>query len=190
MVPFYTSIIFIGIILIVSVLFLIGLNIKKSRDYEKRMDEKKAEMISIINDSELMIEELNKFSDYIVTQMKEKNSELSGVMRTIEEKIAEYKAEAEIMSSFKMAANGMNHSDTKKKRVSNQADKMSEMKKQEIINEKANKQDENKGDNVIVFNARHKEVLQLSMSGLNDIEIARTLNMGRGEVQLILGLNK
>ena len=43
---------------------------------------------------------------------------------------------------------------------------------------------------VMPLNIRHKEVLELAENGMNDTEIAKKLNMGKGEVQLILGMTK
>jgi len=40
------------------------------------------------------------------------------------------------------------------------------------------------------LNSKQREVLKLANEGLSDTEIAKRLNIGKGEVQLILGLNR
>jgi len=47
-----------------------------------------------------------------------------------------------------------------------------------------------KDEKVIPINSKHKEVLALAQKGLNETEIAKKLSMGKGEIQLILGVNK
>lgn len=42
----------------------------------------------------------------------------------------------------------------------------------------------------ILSNKKHMEVINLAHKGLNETEIARKLNMGKGEIQLILGVNR
>lgn len=198
MVGFYSSIIFIGIILIAISLIWIVFDRKKVYDTELRIDEKKEELIRIIRDAEMMVEELNKFSDYVVTQIGEKNSEMD--KRFVEaEKIIET-VKAETVSFYgiqnEMIANsysvGVNH------RIIESAS----IKKSESVLEKY---EENmmpsakniKGaalakvkDKVIPLNSKHNEVILLSQKGLNETEIARKLNMGKGEIQLILGVNR
>jgi len=72
---FYVSIIFLGILLIVISLVWIVYDKKQSYDYSKQLDSKRDELVKVITDSEVMLEELNKFSDYIVSQMDLKNEE-------------------------------------------------------------------------------------------------------------------
>lgn len=43
---------------------------------------------------------------------------------------------------------------------------------------------------IIPINGRYKEVIDLSQSGLDETQIAKKLNMGKGEIQLVLGINK
>jgi hypothetical protein len=48
----------------------------------------------------------------------------------------------------------------------------------------------NYSNNVIPINSKYAEVLMLSEEGLSEIEIAKKLGMGKGEVELVLGMNK
>lgn len=84
---FYVSLVFFGILLILFSLAWIILDKKKAFGFMRSLDEKKQELVEIINDAEQMIEELNKFSDYIVTQMDLKNEELMKKLRIAEEGI-------------------------------------------------------------------------------------------------------
>jgi len=49
---------------------------------------------------------------------------------------------------------------------------------------------ENSAQNAMTLSFKHREVLKLATEGLSDTEIAKRMNIGKGEVQLILGLNR
>lgn len=72
---FYVTIIFLGILLIIGSLFFIAMDKVNGKDFFKEFDRKKEEMFNLIQDSEDMIQELNKMSDYVVTMISEKNQE-------------------------------------------------------------------------------------------------------------------
>ena len=72
---FYVSIIFLGVILVVAALFFIIMDKVNGKDFFKEFDRKKDEMFNLIQDSEEMVQELNKMSDYVVTVIAEKNQE-------------------------------------------------------------------------------------------------------------------
>lgn len=201
MVGFYASIMFIGIVLILVSLVWIAFDKKKTFDDEKRMDDKREELTKIISDADLMVEELNKFSDYIVSLVDQKNLEALDAIKNLEEKvksIAEEKSvvlkgrafEAERVASgsqFVLSAQSASsfingtcdliidnimHEETS-------SVKSSRSKPQGKIKEK-----------VIPINSKHKEVITLAQKGLDETEIAKKLSMGKGEIQLILGVNR
>ncbi len=201
MVGFYMSIMFIGIILIVVSLVLIAFDKKKAFDAELRIDEKKAELVRIIRDAEMMVEELNKFSDYVVTQISGKNSEMEESFKQADRLIETMKIETGCFYEtlkFQNEVKGnsyapsINHRsvDTNLSRKNEQVEESVE----EILNpvvksSKINPQMKEK-DKVIPINSRYIEVITLSKKGLNETEIARKLNMGKGEIQLILGVSQ
>ncbi|NLD50759.1 MAG: hypothetical protein GX660_26765 [Clostridiaceae bacterium] len=198
---FYASIMFIGIILILISFVWIFFDRKKTLDEEKTLNEKRDELVRIIKDAELMVEELNKFSDYIVSQIDQKSSEAMKIIDNAEERINNLKKE-----------NDYNKIDDKqrtdKSLIAGPAIKLTDpennsfMENNEIFfenlvpggfeNIKSIKfKDLNKSmEKVISFSSKHKEVISLAHKGLNETEIARKLNMGKGEIQLILGVNK
>lgn len=195
---FYVSIIFLGITLIAIALVWIAYDVKRSNDYEKRLDEKKKDLVEIIEDSEEMIEELNKFSDYIVTQMDIKNEEMNNNLRAVEERIKQLHKQvsesSEIVIQKEKVVNGRAFEIRSKAEVSPVSynndlvvDTLRIDMPQAAAGAPGRQVPKN---NVIQLNSRHKEVLRLSENGLSDTEIAKTLNMGKGEIQLILGVNR
>ena len=193
LIQFYISIIFSGIVLIIVALVSVLFDRKKSWDFEKRIDEKKQELLEIISDAEEMVSELNRISDYIVAQVNAKNDEILQSLRRYESKVMEinsklYKAddnakiEKDIGEKQKQKEIGI---DIKSDLIieSINVDDFSPKKADNVMEVKSN-------EKVIPINAKHREVLQLAEKGLTDTEIAKRLNMGKGEIQLILDLNR
>ncbi len=197
---FYASLIFLGILLILVSLISIFLDKRKVFGFIKGFDEKKQELTEIISDAEQMIEELNRFSDYIVNQMDLKNEELNKNLWEAEERVQAIKerigsvgisaaavppAQTAVMESgiaYAVNSTGIktihvNTADTETAAYSRNEDQ-----KLPAANKKKEK--------VIPFNNRYSEVLRLADEGLGSLEIAQKLHMGKGEVELIIGLRK
>lgn len=176
---FYVSIVFLGIILIVTALMWVVLDRKRAHDHIKHLDEKKEELVKVINDAELMLDELNKFSDYIITQINNKNDELSDKLRDYEEIILDLdkKANGKVKPLMNSQASDL---------ILDSAYFESKIEKQPQVSSSYSQ----RSDKVIPINSRHKEILHMAGMGLSDTEIAKSLNMGKGEIELILGMNK
>ena len=199
MVGFYSSIIFIGIILIVVSIIWIMFDKKEAYDMELRMDEKKAELLNLIRDAEIMVEELNKFSDYIITVIEEKNSEMDSKFSEADKLINTIKNEMASFSNLQKEIEG----DVNSIDIDPTLQEDNSIEKNETINinsdedltaSNSNSKDDSSPskskDKVVALNSKHNEVLMLAQKGFNETEIARKLNMGKGEIQLILGVNR
>ena len=214
---FYVSMIFIGIILILVSLIWVAFEKKSSFSLLNRMEEKKQDMVSIISDAEQMIEELNKFSDYIVTQMDVKNEELSDNLKKADEEISQLRERiaeqmAEVPQKTELPNENIKEVNTEVasvmvvngsslEEVQNKSEQFAMQKSDLIIesvayeqripnNYQFKRQPIRKNEKIIPINNRYKEVIRLSNDGFNDTEIAKKLNMGKGEIQLIMELNK
>jgi hypothetical protein len=198
---FYVSIVFIGIMLIVISLVLVAYDRKKSFDYTGKLDEKREELTGIISDADQMIEEMNKFSDYIITQMELKNEEMSTSLKMIEEKVKQVNGgiseidEKEIIRQDKVVNGNMIESRFNSEVFHSHEiyDKNSDSPKIEIQNFgniTGYKSQPKAKEKVVQINNKYNTVIQLAMNGLTDTEIAKSLKMGKGEVQLILEMNK
>lgn len=176
---FSVTLILIGLILLAILLILAIFFIKKAFIFSKHYEEKKNKLVEIINDAELMIEELNKFSDYVVTQMDFKNEELSINLKKAHEEIEGLAQKTQNVVNLASEANKMRKNE------------MSEDMKRGIIGQNTEMAvNESSINNVIPINSKYSEVLRLSKSGISEVEIAKRLNIGKGEIQLILELNK
>jgi hypothetical protein len=203
---------------------------RKVFNFTKSFDDKKQQLTEILNDAEQMIEELNKFSDYIVNQMDLKNEELNKNLKIAEDKVLALGERVKVMSvggyagaAANPAADGssvqppvsvLQASVQSSRTVSSYMPEAAEIQKQSknnnIVREAEAVEDsvrENtqaavlqektaeavssplkKKDKVIPLRNKYSEVIRLSQQGVESIDIARGLNMGKGEVELIIGL--
>jgi hypothetical protein len=212
---FYVSLIFLGILLSVISLILIVIDKKNVFVFNKAFDDKKQELAEIINDAEQMIDELNRFSDYIVSQIDVKNEELNANIKSAEDRIRAMEERAGAAAGIRRtvdvkieddgiidAAKESDDHGTGSTDVAEPKDDVASGVPQEFVNtpEKAmeaynmNKSSAvsfaSKKDKVIPFNSKYSEVLRLSKEGKEGTEIAKSLKMGKGEVELIIGLKR
>ncbi|NLP13452.1 MAG: hypothetical protein GX383_02995 [Clostridium sp.] len=175
MTGFYASIMFIGILLILISLIWIAYDKKKCLEDEKRIDEKKEELLKIISDAELMIDELNRVSDYVVSEVEKKSKEVQNAVESMNKKVKNISQENNVLIKdnefgIERLPKGGGYAFNAEPPI---------IKSHKKIDEK-----------VIAVNSKHKEVIALAQKGLNETEIAKKLSMGKGEIQLILGVNK
>jgi bacterioferritin-associated ferredoxin len=264
LVDFHISIMFVGILLMSISFVWIAFDKKKQLDDKEVLQEKKEMLVSVISDAELMIEELNNISDYLVSNIDKKRQEVVDTIKEADEKnktvtdkrikeiidkeiktimtkkakeITDKKATEITNKEIKTIINKEIKTITtekireivdkeikavidkkiktaidkeikiiEKERISNKVDKtyFTESKEPLIDDENVifrnvlsedslNKSFSNKINSqkkIISINNRYKEVISLSQSGLNKTQIAKKLNMGKGEIQLVLGINK
>lgn len=225
---FYVTFIFLGILLIIVSLICIFLDKKKVFSFTKTFDEKKQELTEIISDAELMIDELNNYSDYIVNQMDLKNEELSRNLKEAAQKIEGLGQKAksinkdfEIMDELVNEAAidevtadealddiAMNTAEAAVLTTTLSKPKISTVKNSGVFAVAVNSADTvtaaytrasdkrihsnagTKQEKVIPLSKKYSEVLRCSREGMKSLDIARELNMGKGEVELIIGLKK
>jgi len=174
---FYVSIVFLGIILILVSLVWIAIDRKSSSDYLKQLDRKKQEVIDIISDVEQILDELNKFSDYVLTQLNSKSDELNQKLRLADEKLKQFENKMSESSNVQLFSQEAGAQEIKEEVIKYEPD---------IVNE-SNAENKNR---VSLLDKRYKEILDLIDKGLTHAEIAKALSIGKGEVELILEINK
>ncbi len=204
---FYVTIIFLGVILVAVSLFLIIMDRANGKDFFKEFDRKKDEMFGLIQDSEEMIHELNRMSDYVVTVISEKNQEFFKKVKDmdtqdkVEEKPAnkiqqQTQIEEPVISTPELSdevdkINQQINQDIQKLTNIQSYKNMQNGKKQqsEPPNETIETMEEDEKPSKLVLNSRRKQVLQLIEQGLSNDEIAEKMKMGKGEIGLIRGLS-
>lgn len=153
--------------------------IEITKAHEELLEKKEDNLIKTINEADDAIEQLNDISKQIFLQQEEKYQELLYLYEIIEQKKKELTdiSEASLKNKENMAV---------------KLDK--EIEEQDILELKENiieKKSEKKSDkNINEIISKYDEIFELSRQGLSIVEIARKLNMGQGEVGLILDFKK
>ncbi len=206
---FYVTIIFLGVILVAVSLFLIIMDRANGKDFFKEFDRKKDEMFGLIQDSEEMIHELNRMSDYVVTVISEKNQEF---FKKVKDKDNQDQVEEKPVNKIqKEKQTQIEEPIITDKELSKEVDKINQQINQDIqkltniqsykntqsgkkqqnetTNETVDTKEEDEKPSKLVLNSRRKQVLQLIEQGLSNDEIAEKMKMGKGEIGLIRGLS-
>lgn len=176
MAVFFTCIILIGSGLTLFALMLILFEKRRLHDYRNDLKEKKEDLIKVIEDAEELISEMNRFSDYAVTQIEEKNDILL-------KSIAQADSKLELLDSYNVKIASLDSSPV-----------YDETAVLQILEEEKSENDgpmvsPRKGK-VLTFDLKRREIIKLARSGLDSTEIARLLNCGKGEIELIARIGR
>ncbi len=188
MMNFYTSMIFFGVILMLVAMAWVLLDGKRSKNYAGQLEEKSRALEEIIADAEQMIIELNKFSDYVAEQVSQKSDEFEKKLNEFEKKLSSFKElpseskkeQIPSVSETVQCTSTDGISEEIRERIfpstsQETADSMMQLKKEE---------------KVVPLGNKYREVLALSQKGYTQTDIAKKLKMGKGEIQLIIEMNR
>lgn len=184
MVAFFTDLFIIGIILILFSIIMVMFDRKRDLVEKSEIISIKNELQELLEDSNEMVDELNRFSDYIITKVDEKCCEYMNLIKSVPDSKVASARSAEIKDSpaavvdlpfnIPIVTEGSDI-DIKNEEILFSED----VKPLGTVTESRNND----------ISHRHGEVIKLFEAGMSDSEIAKALNMGKGEVQLIVGLN-
>ncbi|MDR1689606.1 MAG: hypothetical protein LBS21_13500 [Clostridiales bacterium] len=160
---------------------------------------------SSVDEAEKVIDDLNKFAESVMTDIDNKHKELLFVYNLIDEKhndlkrmysgteirsfgadmpVNSYEADEEKRGLTEHSSNkGKKRKDSDFGALSGGAGKKDRRSEEEI------KQDGGDDAPIMSINPKYDEVISLHVKGLSVSEISKNLNMGQGEVKLILELS-
>ncbi|NLN64543.1 MAG: hypothetical protein GX144_03885 [Clostridiaceae bacterium] len=167
MTAFFVCIILIGVLMIAVAMVWMVVEKKNLRDYRLEVDERRYELHQVIEDAEQLLDELNHFSDYIVTRMEEKQQDVEAVIKSADERLNLF----EQITQLEMPDTENEKLEAEYKNVLDEDPKACQ-----AIAGKAK---------IIPFDEKRRQVIKLCKDGMNSTEIARLLNMGKGEIELI-----
>lgn len=168
--PYSVFILLTGLSLAIFCIVIIIHDNKKLLSHIKFAEEREQQLKEVISDAELVIEELNKISDYIVNEMEKKKKEYQDTMQCIESDINKLNEKrTELLNSLSEIRKDRAFSKNPKRKKSKDKPDLVDLKVEPFS-----------------LNSKYSEVLRLSREGMEVTEIARRLSMGKGEVQLVL----
>lgn len=168
----------IGIMMIIVALFVIKKDTAQgpSVDLEKVKEEQRR-LMECIEIGEEIIQEVNQVGIHVIEKIDKKTQELRNLMNQYEVRSLEIQQEAQISKVFEEEKNDV------EKEIEE------EIKKQKNEAHRMEKSD-NPPEKLILEEDLSEKILKLKASGYTLSQIARELDKGIGEVQLILQLKK
>ncbi|WP_058485181.1 DUF6115 domain-containing protein [Defluviitalea phaphyphila] len=180
----------VGIIMLIIGIFFIK---EKQNINAYLIDDKQEEIDKQLNDkieeADKMLQELNEFSSYLKSDVEKKYKELLFLYQLIDEK-------EKNISNLYYLENQKVVSDVDKIEENIQEDIEEDIKKNkdniETNLEKNNKENmgENTQESMILNNKNYDNIIKLYKRGVNPTDIAKELDIGKGEVELVLSLTK
>lgn len=167
MTAFFICIILIGVLMTAVAMIWMVIEKKRSRDYRLETDERKYELQQAVEDAEQLLDELNNFSNYIVTRMEEQQQEVESVIQAADRRLDLFEQIHDIQLDI-----------PKQEKESPAIDSM-------VIMESSPSAATTKKAKVIPLNEKKRQVIKLYKDGYDSTEIAKMLNMGKGEIELI-----
>lgn len=156
---------------------------------------KQDSLIKTINDADDAIEQFNGISKHVFEKQEEKYQELLYLYQIIDEKKQEL---LEFSKSINLVKKDDIHSDSiindtvidniEEKSNMDKTDEIDEISKIDKIDEKTKV--EHIKSNIVKSNTKYDEIIKLYNSNMTVTQIARQLNIGQGEVNLVLELKK
>lgn len=173
MAVFFTCIILIGSGITIFSLFLMLAEKRRLHDYRGDIKEKKEDLIKVIEDAEELISEMNRYSDYVVTQIEEKHIALSQSI-----------SEADLTIEFLSLPKNIEAQE-----------KTTPFYDEAVITKILEEEHPNytepvRKGKVLTFDFKRREIIKLAKSGLDSNEIARQLNCGKDEIELIAKMGR
>ncbi len=178
---FFICIILIGSGITLFAFFLMLAEKRRLHDYRTDVKEKKEDLIKVIEDAEELVSEMNRFSDYVVTQIEEKHARLTDSIKEADLRVDLLTSPEEVKEVQKVALIA--------------APLYDQMSIEKIIEEEKPTEPENdmssgRKGKVLTFDVKRREILKLAKMGLDSTEIARLLNCGKGEIELIARMGR
>lgn len=172
MTVFFICITLIGSGLLLLAIILVLAEKSRLREYSNDMKDKKEDLVNAIEDAEELITEMSSFADYLVAQLDEKKKQLN---QTVEE--ADRRIEL------------LNIQDTLKESVTRYNEEAIDENLAELESE-LDQEDIPRKAKVLAFDSKRREIIKLANNGLDSTEIARLLNCGKGEIELIAKIGR
>lgn len=185
---FFTGLIMIGISLILISIIMVMLDRKRDSEEKREYIEIKSKLEELLIDSSEMVDELNRFSDYMVTRVDKKCKEYMDLIN--------YKQEKKVDDTVAQQVSKVSEAEATAAAVTIKPSEpvpdireINSVDEAVIFTEELEAGNSSGEDNSKGSNHKHNEVIKLFEAGMSDAEIAKALNIGKGEVQLIIGLN-
>ena len=180
MTGFFVAIILLGSFITAIALVLLVVEKSRERDYRLDVTERRDRLVDVMDDADLLVEELNRFADYTVTTCEQKRLEVETVLHRADTLVSQVSAASASLEAVLAGARAV----TSTPRTAIVPDGTTPVAKTPGTSLVADAKPAMAG-RVIPLDVRRAEALRLARTGVNHADIARALQMGKGEVELI-----
>ena len=175
------------VLMIVNILYSVFLTLRIKRIKRNDMQffaDRAKELEDVVSNADLMVSELNNLSDYVVTRVEEANARLVHTMKQIEERINDGR---ELITTIDLKHNTNQKFDV---RIQETVPVLSNVDSGILKKVQKNKVEKSPTamTTSVVSGSKQEQAVQLADQGMSIREIAKVLNIGQGEVQLLLGI--
>jgi hypothetical protein len=196
------AILIIGFLFIISSIIWFAAENKKTKRLLLKSETEKKALGAMISDVEIMVNELGSFSDYLVKKIESKNNEAEMLLNKLNEAINSVRTDIDntpVINNNDINPNNLYVDDDSMvaNTDGNAYDILIEKKSAvPVIMLQNNGHKKNIARGNLRFNAalsrngKYSDVLRCVEEGMGEAEIAKLLDIGRGEVSLILGLRE
>lgn len=179
------------LLIIINLIHSFTLSRRYSRVLQKNIElltKKKEELEEVLDNADIMINELNNISNYVVSKVEETHQLFTSTMEQLNGQIKEGEELINRLNDQFL----VHH----KEELLNDSSKVKESSKQETehyesVNdmEQIDEIDEHLIEQFTI-RSKSKTALKMAHDGMSIREIAKKLNTGQGEIELLLGLKK
>lgn len=168
-----------GIFTVLAAMIAIFLDKLKGDDIYFNIDVKEQEIKKVIDDAEEILSELNFTSDVIVKEIEEKINKLNEI----------YKSTSSNISKLQVKPSSTEHQTIQQnpavQQIQPSVEKTTVTAKFKTLTVMANNKN---AQNAEKPKSKQQMILEMAEQGISVIDIAKKMNMGQGEVSLILSL--
>lgn len=205
MTGFFVAIILLGSFITAIALVLLVVEKSHERDYRLDVTERRDRLVDVMDDADLLVDELNRFADYTVSTCEQKRLEVEVVLRRADALVSQVAAAsaslASVLAGSRTAeavvsaapvpesqasdATVLPETATATGNASTQTEVAPHMEQAQSPLSDAEATAPVPRGRVLTLDVRRAEALRLARKGMAHAEIARTLQLGKGEIELI-----
>lgn len=184
MTGFFVAIILTGSFITTAALVMLVMDKSRERDYRLDVTERRDKLVDVMDDADQLVEELNRFADYAVSTCEEKRLEVERVLHRADQLIGQVAAASASLEAVLASQSGREMAD-KPSAGTSQPERERPVPGEAAVDTEKRAQPIAPRGRVLTLDARRAEALRLARTGVTHAEIARTLRLGKGEIELI-----